>query len=455
MELDAKTVMTTDTHLPHSVNINLKCVHMNKGDRFNNLFILINRRGNATDSPKITFPAVQGMSFVTAGYQNASPLIQTGKSGFKYLSSPVLIGRSTKYHVKDADGRDWLVYVNPAMGISYDATNFRRLNPNSFMLPPNFKGTIQVARNPSGVEAEGLYDKTYGTFVVEAMLSATVSESKGTYSFNYTKVGSGPLLMFILPHHLQSIDPELKNHVTNLRLQSTTKGTATAIWADTLTFIEPSLPTSMGFAPWTPSMTPTRTRYPNDFLALLAPVAEHDLRRALAAPFTQESYYYAGKALSRLATLTWVLRDILNDADATATALGKLKREMARYVDNVPRYPVYYDDTWKGLVSRAGLDGSAHADFGNSFYNDHHFHFGYFIYAAAVIGYVDPTWLVEGGARNRRFVNLMVKDVAEGEYEGRDFPFQRCFDWWAGHSWYVFDRLPALPPPRARCVRWC
>lgn len=28
-----------------------------------------------------------------------------------------------------------------------------------------------------------------------------------------------------------------------------------------------------------------------------------------------------------------------------------------------------------------------------------------------------------------------MKDIAESEYEGRDFPFQRCFDWYAGHSW--------------------
>ena len=66
--------------------------------------------------------------------------------------------------------------------------------------------------------------------------------------------------------------------------------------------------------------------------------------------------------------------------------LEKLKLELARYVDNSVKVPIYYDDTWKGLVSRAGLtEGDPGSDFGNSFYNDHHFHYGYFIYTAAVV----------------------------------------------------------------------
>ena len=33
------------------------------------------------------------------------------------------------------------------------------------------------------------------------------------------------------------------------------------------------------------------------------------------------------------------------------------------------------------------------ADFGNGQYNDHHFHYGYFAYAAAAIGRKDTSWL--------------------------------------------------------------
>jgi endoglucanase Acf2 len=33
------------------------------------------------------------------------------------------------------------------------------------------------------------------------------------------------------------------------------------------------------------------------------------------------------------------------------------------------------------------------ADFGNGQYNDHHFHYGYFAYAAAALGRKDKAWL--------------------------------------------------------------
>ncbi|KAJ4360635.1 endo-1,3-beta glucanase [Didymosphaeria variabile] len=390
-ELDDKTVMTTDTHLPYSVNINLR---------------------------------------------NASPLVQTAGKGFQGdLGNPVLIGRSTKYRFKDCDGRDWLMYINPASGVEYDGTKLTKIDANTIVFSSNFKGIIQIAKNPSGTDAEALYDKTYGTFAAEAKLHATVNDSRGTYGWTYRKLGRGPLLMFLLPHHLQSLDSEFKSSITKLQLQTTTKGTATAVWipADSVSFTETNLPTTMGFAPWTHNLTTARTRFPSDFLLFLSSVAELDLRRAMSDPITEDSYYYAGKSLSKFANLLWVIKEILNNPEWVAKGLGKLKEDMARYIENVVKFPLYYDDTWKGLVSKAGLDGDQGSDFGNTFYNDHHFDFGYLIHTAAVIGALDPGWLEQGS--NKRFINMLVKDIAESEYEGRDFPFQRCFDWYAGHSW--------------------
>lgn len=70
-------------------------------------------------------------------------------------------------------------------------------------------------------------------------------------------------------------------------------------------------------------------------------------------------------------------------------------------------------------------------DFGNTYYNDHHFHYGYFIYTAAIIGYLDPTWLAE----NKPYVNTLVRDIANPSTEDNYFPVSRMFDWYHGHSW--------------------
>lgn len=77
------------------------------------------------------------------------------------------------------------------------------------------------------------------------------------------------------------------------------------------------------------------------------------------------------------------------------------------------------------------MTGDSGADFGNTYYNDHHFHYGYFIYTAAVIGYLDPTWL----SANKGYVNALVRDIANPSTEDNFFPVYRNFDWYHGHSW--------------------
>ena len=51
------------------------------------------------------------------------------------------------------------------------------------------------------------------------------------------------------------------------------------------------------------------------------------------------------------------------------------------------------DATWGGVAASRGVVDPG-ADYGAGFYNDHHFHYGYFVYAAAV--------LAKGDARGRR-----------------------------------------------------
>jgi len=413
-ELDGQTTLTTDTHLPFSVNINL------------------NTWSNSSAS-KITFPVVQGMGFVTAGYRNATPMIQTGGKGFADFVGPFPMGNSAKYRIKDMEGRPWLIYINPVPGVDYDSMRLIRLDSNTLLASPGFKGTIQVAKSPLGAESEAMYDRTFATFACEAKVSAVVNDTRGVYTFHYTKVGTSPLLMFALPHHLLSLDPSLRGQVTKLQLRTTTKGMATAIWADKLTFVESNLPSAMHFGPWNPTLSTTpRVRYPPEVLALIAAIAERDLRRAMTEPTPADSMYYAGKSLAKFATIVWVIKDVLqNDALVTA-GLDKLKQELARYIANQQKYPLYYDDSWKGVVSNAGfVDPSA--DFGNTYYNDHHFHFGYHVYVSAIIGYLDPPWLNQGD--NKAWTNMLVKDFAESDYHGRDYPFSRSFDWYHGHSW--------------------
>lgn len=88
-----------------------------------------------------------------------------------------------------------------------------------------------------------------------------------------------------------------------------------------------------------------------------------------------------------------------------------------------PAFCFVYDEENHGLV---GLTPS----FGSDEYNDHHFHCGYFLYAAGVVA-ADDQALVEKLAP---VMDLLAADIASSDDTGF-FPRRRNFDTYASHSW--------------------
>ena len=85
-----------------------------------------------------------------------------------------------------------------------------------------------------------------------------------------------------------------------------------------------------------------------------------------------------------------------------------------------------YSPTWRTLLGYPDSFGSIHE------LNDHHFHYGYFIMAAATVARFDPAWA--SPQRYGAMVNLLIADVANTSRGSTQFPFLRNFDAYAGHS---------------------
>jgi endo-1,3(4)-beta-glucanase len=180
----------------------------------------------------------------------------------------------------------------------------------------------------------------------------------------------------------------------------------------------------MGFAPWSPSKGSVTTLSSPTQQAILN-VAPTELQQDMYAQTNLDSMYYSGKALSKFATLVYTVHTLANDPQSAASALDTLKTCFARFVNNQQQYPLVYDTSWKGVVSSASyITNDSGVDFGNSYYNDHHFHFGYFIHAAAIIGSLDPSWI----DANKAYVNTLVRDAGNPVSDDQFFPFH-------GHSW--------------------
>ena len=89
-----------------------------------------------------------------------------------------------------------------------------------------------------------------------------------------------------------------------------------------------------------------------------------------------------------------------------------------------------YDKTYGGVVTTNGLADPL-ADYGSGWYSDHHFHYGYFAYAAATLARLDvPYW-----EANRVPMETLIRDICNPDPTDPDFPFARHKDFFDGHSW--------------------
>src|SRR5690606_30115985 len=105
---------------------------------------------------------------------------------------------------------------------------------------------------------------------------------------------------------------------------------------------------------------------------------------------TLDSAYYSGKAIDKLAFLCLTSHYALSNNTLTATCLTKLKSSLSNWTNNRQKYKFVYDYTWRGVLSDAIYQtGDVYSDFGSGMYNDHMFHWSYFIHAAAVTAHLD------------------------------------------------------------------
>ena len=390
------------------------------------------------DDPIISFPLVQGMGFVTALYNKAKPQLNSGVffRTLKYVEQ--LNGITYKYQLTLEDDSSWLIYATPVG--SMGAPPFVLKSNKLIEGPDGFVGSIQIAKNPAEAEGEEVYDSSAGAFATNATISGTVDGDSGSYTIEWGKDGvkNQTLLMFTLAHQMESFDQATKDALTKIELATTTKGYAKAVVADKITMVESEMPASIGFGPWVPDRNGEGSG--SEKLDLNAEARKMvqssgavELGQNFTAQTNLDSMYYSGKGLAKFAGIIYTVQTMGKDTELAAAGLVKLKDAIKTFIDNKQVVPLVYDNVWKGVVSSASYGGDLGQDFGNTLYNDHHFHYGYFVYTAAVIGHLDPAWLEEGS--NKAWINMLVRDFANPSGSDPYFPFQRSFDWFMCHSW--------------------
>ena len=368
---------------------------------------------------------VQGQAFHNGIFTTATPVIAIEGAILEINGvSPGSANLSglTKIKVKtNRYDRVWVIYASSALSFT--------LVGNSLVATAAYSGRIQLAVLAQASD-ETVYDAASGATLTGGSVNATYVGNTATMTFTYTTVGTGSPLVFALPHHQDLMSGA---SYTSLTL-NTLRGDMRALVGSTWTLTE-----ALTTISWTTPNPIPAGKYADIQTAIN--IEKNSLSDTVGNGWGVSPYYY-GKYLAKMAQLILIAEQIGDTASATAIATN-IKNQMASYLTATPtgsagvngsgyRNALLYQggSTWKGISTQNGLADMG-ADFGSGRFNDHHFHYGYWIYAAAVVARNDATW------RNthKEAIESLIRDIANPSHTDTYFPKFRHKDWFVGHSW--------------------
>jgi endoglucanase Acf2 len=248
-----------------------------------------------------------------------------------------------------------------------------------------------------------------------------------------------PLLMLALPHHAQVLTTSMIIPSTSFDVTyQTIKGNMTPVVGSTWSYDEQL--TNIEFDD--PLSLSRLENLDNSTKHTILDQVDKDLTRVL--PTLSENVYGFGKQIARLAQLAhiaFMLESPTKSSDPSSSIASKaealLFEFLTSFLSSKSDDNVLYDGNFGGIITRNGLIDQQE-DFGNGWYNDHHFHYGYILYASAILGRMNSTFLNEYAYN----VDSIMYDVAYSGNMDSDrtdesqlfFPFTRHKTWFDGHS---------------------
>jgi len=238
-------------------------------------------------------------------------------------------------------------------------------------------------------------------------LGFAVDDEVATTTLDYQ--ADGDTLIAAMPHQQAS------DSSAGLGTYETVYGTMTLTSGTELSWDSPALE---------PSASIDVSSLDGDDRAALAEQVATDA--ATETPLPADTYF-GGKGLYRLANIL-DLAEQLGDDESAALASARLSEALIEWTEpdgctTREERCFVYDPAGKGIVGLA-------PSFGSEEFNDHHFHYGYFFFAASIAAKYDES-IVE---KIEPVMTLLAADLATSG-ESSLFPERRAYDAYAGHSW--------------------
>jgi len=358
----------------------------------------------------MTSPIVRGSPYVTMQYSNLTPV---------FLSSHALLSvngdwgsgpfSNTQFVITMNNGMTWKIYSLSGQNITFNKVN------NVLQASSRFSGVLRSVIILDNNDLPVL-DASSETYPIGGSISYSFSSDVASLNFVWQTRGPcpGTVLMMALPHHSDSIVFDNYTAVTSLQYR-TIKGYMVGILGNRWSLKENLTPIKW-YSP--AGIDPTKKS------AVIAALQQDKTRRC-----TVGDSYTAGKVLASMGRMA-LIADEIGDSDTATLIRQNIKADMDPWLLGNNWDALRYERLWGGLCSTAGL-ADMNADYGQGWYNDHHFHYGYFLYAAAVVGKNDSQWIQ---SRKEQLIDL-VRDIANPNTNDPFFPVTRHKDWYDGHSW--------------------
>jgi endo-1,3(4)-beta-glucanase len=377
---------------------------------------------------------VSGMAYFTSTFTALTPRFTIEEplstiNGVTVTTGTIVSG--SRFVLVTVTGKSWILYTQSA---TTGAASTVLLKADSNMVLRTvfaFNGVLRVSAVADSTQSAA-HDAYRGCVVSGGTVSIT---SNSAYQFQWQTSGncSKGLFHYALDHHVRTVSASSVVMASGVTMYSTTRGPMSALITRTSppvwTLTEPNtIPVT-----FYPRKRPTTAEMSS--LSMLTRLIT-DVQSAWGIA-TTGSYYFNGKMAQKYATLCLMANDptiVGTDTSVLKRCVSKLEAALEQYLTNGWTYKLKYDSALGGVItSQSFVTRDITSDFGNALYNDHHYHYGYWVYAAAVLNYLHPTWSRIGELN--AMTTLLLRDVATPNSADKYFPKFRSFDWYRGHSY--------------------
>eukprot|EP00640_Fibrocapsa_japonica_P000879 CAMPEP_0113947502 /NCGR_PEP_ID=MMETSP1339-20121228/65171_1 /TAXON_ID=94617 /ORGANISM="Fibrocapsa japonica" /LENGTH=714 /DNA_ID=CAMNT_0000954143 /DNA_START=70 /DNA_END=2214 /DNA_ORIENTATION=- /assembly_acc=CAM_ASM_000762 len=349
---------------------------------------------------------VKASPYVTVEYKDVFPKVTTDMNGFSIFNGETPKGSftGTEFTLELGTGDKWALFASEPITLEVDKWQISATAP--------FTGVLRAARILDDTTMDVL-SKYAGAYPTGGDFAYEIEGDQATFTYTWKKEGEGDLLMLTLPHH----DVVEDEAVVKEAMYKCMKGVMDAIVGDSFSVTE-DLPT-IGF------YAPTKITDEDKVEELLKNLKKD----VLGVPPRAADPYNFGKQLARMGRIA-LMAEEYGDDETKDEAIKIMEKAVTPWLTGENEDALMYESAWGGVVSSNSI-ADWQQDFGNGRYNDHHFHYGYFIYSLAVISKIDPQFAHD----YYEHMHFLTKDIANMDGDSMIFPVARHKDFYDYHSW--------------------